>query len=304
VDNKCKRCKNTGTPISQWFDLFARHSITLLISISTGQPCDADGYELPRDTPPTPEEPRADDDYFPYSSRPEFELADLLFRKVQMSGSKISDLMDIWAAYQQIYDINASPPFASSQDLYNTIDSMEIGDVAWEAFAVEFDGEVSDLDDMRTPPWKRKSFEVWFRDPLKIAEAQIANKDFTREMDYAPKQMFSRAGKRQYLDFMSGNWAWEQAVRIALVHCVCEFLILFFHIGHYCHGPRDPWIDVCTNYSGKRQDYGFGSHRAKRLLSFVCLDRECPEPCKEGPSKCSEPCRVPCNSKEWGFACQ
>ena len=121
--------------------------------------------------------------------------------------------MDIWAAYQQIYDVDAThgPPFSSYQDLYNTIDSTEIGDVAWEAFSVEFDGDIS--DDSVTPPWKKKSYEVWFQDPLKIAEAQIANKDYACEIDYAPKRMFSRRSKRQYSDFMSGNWAWEQAVR-------------------------------------------------------------------------------------------
>jgi hypothetical protein len=143
-----------------------------------------------------------------------------------MAGTKISDLMDIWAAYQQIYDVNTTcgPPFSSSQDLYNTIDSTEIGDVAWQAFSVEFDGEIS--ADSGTPPWKRKSYEVWFRDPLKIAEAQIANKDYGREMDYAPKRMFSRARKRLYSDFMSGNWVWEQAARYQLYSVRVAKLIL------------------------------------------------------------------------------
>jgi hypothetical protein len=129
-----------------------------------------------------------------------------------MAGTKISDLMDIWAAYQQIYgvDPDIGPPFSSTKDLYNTIDSTEVGDVAWQAFSVEFNGETSGDG---IPPWKRKSYEVWFRDPLKIVEAQIANKDYAREMDHALKRMFSSARKRQYSDFMSGNWAWEQAVR-------------------------------------------------------------------------------------------
>ncbi|KAI9433539.1 hypothetical protein H4582DRAFT_2112842 [Lactarius indigo] len=163
------------------------------LDVCTGQPCDADGFDLPKDTPPTPEEPRANDDFFPYSSRAEFELADFLFRRVQMAGAKISDLMDIWAA---------------AQDLYNTIDSTEIGGVAWQAFSVEFDGDATGDS---AAPWKTKSYEVWFRDPLKVVEAQIANKEYALEVDYAPKCMFSRAGKRQYSDFMSGNWAWEQA---------------------------------------------------------------------------------------------
>lgn len=97
----------------------------------TAQPCDADSYDLPRGAPPAAEEARAEDDYFPYASRPEFELADLLFRRVQMAGTKISDLMDVWAAYQQIYEVDATygPPFSNAQDLYNTIDSTEVGEV-------------------------------------------------------------------------------------------------------------------------------------------------------------------------------
>jgi hypothetical protein len=184
-----------------------------MTSTCTGQPCDADGYDLPDNSPPIPEETRADDDYFPYSSRPEFELADLLFRKVQMAGSKVSELMDVWASYQQIYDLDRATcglPFSSCQDLYNTIDSTELGDVAWQAFSVEFSEEV--LDAAAGPSWKKKSYEVWFRDPLKVAEAQIANKNYGDEIDYAPKQVFSKAKKRQYSDLMTGNWAWEQAV--------------------------------------------------------------------------------------------
>jgi Plavaka transposase len=50
-------------------------------------------------------------------------------------------------------------------------------------------------------------------DPLKIAEGQLSNKDFASEMDYSPKQVFSEGGRRQYSNFMSGNWAWQQAVR-------------------------------------------------------------------------------------------
>ncbi|PSR97181.1 hypothetical protein PHLCEN_2v4359 [Hermanssonia centrifuga] len=34
-------------------------------------------------------------------------------------------------------------------------------------------------------------------------------------MDFSPKRVFGKAGKRQYRDFMSGNWAWSQADIIA-----------------------------------------------------------------------------------------
>ena len=183
------------------------------VGFYAGQPCDDDGYDLPENASPPPEEQRTNDDYFPYLSRPEFELADFLFRKEQMAGKKISELLDIWAAYQQSTEAEPEegPPFASAQDLYNKIDSTEIGDVSWQAFSVKFDGHIT--DDSEIPRWKTKSYEVWFRDPLKIAEGQIGNKDFGREMCFSLKRVFSWAGRRQYSDFMSGNWAWQQAVR-------------------------------------------------------------------------------------------
>jgi len=133
-----------------------------------------------------------------------------------MAGKKVSELMDIWAAHQLTRDDSDSdfepdPPFANAQDLYNKIDSTDIGAAPWQAFSVQFNAEAEEGSGL--PSWKTKPYEVWFRDPLKIAEAHIGNKDFAREMDYSPKRVFSRAGRRQYSDFMSGNWAWDQAVR-------------------------------------------------------------------------------------------
>lgn len=57
-----------------------------------------------------------------------------------------------------------------------------------------------------------KTFEVWFRNPLEVLEAQIGNPDFDGEIDYAPKQVVGKNGKRQFTDLQSGDWAWEQAV--------------------------------------------------------------------------------------------
>lgn len=65
---------------------------------------------------------------------------------------------------------------------------------------------------MDIPQWKKKLYERWFCDPLKITKAQLANKDFADKIDYSPKQIFSWDGTRQFSDFMLGNWAWQQAV--------------------------------------------------------------------------------------------
>ena len=51
-----------------------------------------------------------------------------------MAGKKINELMDHWASYQQNPDSDSGhgPPFANAQDLYDTIDSTEIGGVPWQ----------------------------------------------------------------------------------------------------------------------------------------------------------------------------
>lgn len=46
-------------------------------------------------------------------------------------------------------------------------------------------------------------YEVWFHDPLKVLEQQLANPDFVTEMDYAPKEIVDGKGKCLY-------GAWKQ----------------------------------------------------------------------------------------------
>lgn len=141
-----------------------------------------------------------------------------------MSGKKIDELMDIWAAFNEG---DTSPPFANSKDLYDVIDAIEVGDVAWQSFSVKYNGEIPEGS---TPPtWKTSAFEVWYRNPLQVLEGQLGNRDFKTELDFAPKQVFAKNGKRQYSDFMSGNWAWDQAVRYMLNFSNRAH----FHLGYY-----------------------------------------------------------------------
>ena len=134
--------------------IYIYHACTYL---SLGQCCDEKGDPLPEGAPPPPiNSEQADGDYFPYDSRAEFELADFLFRKDQMSGNNINELMDIWATHQQeLYDDDgATPPFANAQDLYNIIDGTEHGDVPWQAFSVKYNGDVPH----DSPKWMSASY--------------------------------------------------------------------------------------------------------------------------------------------------
>ncbi|KAJ6545943.1 hypothetical protein B0H10DRAFT_2243842 [Mycena sp. CBHHK59/15] len=172
--------------------------------VLNGRPCDRDGNFLLPDTPPPPRVHPPPDDFSPYANHADFALANLLYRRVEMSAGAIDELMQNWAARPESA---GDPPFADHEDLYNTIDATEIGHVPWESFSVRFNQPIAPGDET---PWKRQDYIVHFRDPRKVLQQQLANPDFKSEMDFAPKQVFID-GNRQYEDFMSGNWAWRQA---------------------------------------------------------------------------------------------
>jgi hypothetical protein len=64
----------------------------------------------------------------------QFEVADFLFHQNQMSTGNINCMLNFWAASLAIH--NDKPPFSNTTDLYRTIDSTPLGDVAWESFSL------------------------------------------------------------------------------------------------------------------------------------------------------------------------
>ncbi|KAG1732554.1 hypothetical protein EDB19DRAFT_2003517 [Suillus lakei] len=173
----------------------------------TWMPCDENGVFLPPGTPPPPTVNRSDDDWMPFQNRTEFETAEFLFKDDQMSASKIDHLLNLWAA--TLAKHNDCPPFADHRDLYSTIDSSPLGDVKWDCFQVQYSGEKPDID---VPSWMSNSYDVWFRDPQEVIRNMLANPMFADEMDYRQYREFSSSNDEcQWKDFMSGDWAWDQA---------------------------------------------------------------------------------------------
>ncbi|KIL69001.1 hypothetical protein M378DRAFT_8424 [Amanita muscaria Koide BX008] len=175
-----------------------------------GRPCDQQGQFIPHQSPPPPWDDPAPDDFSPYESREHFELAELLYKCNQMSRTNISDLMQILAHMQE--DQDADPLFVNVDELYATIDATELGDVAWESFTVSYNGIIEEENDV---PWKNASYDIWFRNPLQVLKNQLSNCNFAKEMDFTPKKVFDKNGKRCYQDLMSGQWAWRQADIVA-----------------------------------------------------------------------------------------
>jgi hypothetical protein len=130
-----------------------------------------------------------------------------------MSAGNINELLQIWAS---TLPDDQDPPFINKRHLYDTVDQIELGDAPWHSFSVSFNGEVPEGD---TTPWKHATYDVWYRDPHVVLKNQLKNADFANEIDVAPKEVRDENGKRQYCDFMSGEWVWRQAVRSIKLIC-------------------------------------------------------------------------------------
>jgi Plavaka transposase len=178
----------------------------------TGRPCDADGNYLPPGSPPLPFDDPPLDNWFPFSSRIEFETADFLFRRNQMSAGDIDTLFELWGA--SLLVSGGVPPFVNHKELYKTIDRATVGDIQWQSFTVSYDGPIT----VEEPPsWMTNDFEVWYRNPHEVIKSMLSNREFNGMLDSAPFREYDADGKRRYQNFMSGDWAWKQAV--SLVSC-------------------------------------------------------------------------------------
>lgn len=166
------------------------------------------GNYLPPNTPPPPRAPAPPDDWAPFDSPQQFELADLLFRKVQMSATNIDELLSIWGLSSGDVDSLNTPPFGTHKHLYDAVDSGTLGSAPWQCLEAGFEGDVP----QNAPAWRKKKYEVWYRDPDTILRNMLDNPDFDGQFDYAPYVELDKNCNRRWSNFMSGNYAWKQAV--------------------------------------------------------------------------------------------
>lgn len=99
----------------------SRHTHPIL----TGTPCNKHGDNLPPQTPPPPHPSAPYGEWSPFTNRTEFETAEFLFKKNQMSQGDINTLMDLWAA--TLLKHGDTPPFSNYQDMDKVIDSIPLG---------------------------------------------------------------------------------------------------------------------------------------------------------------------------------
>jgi len=123
-----------------------------------------------------------------------------------MSAADIDFLCQLWAA--TLAEYNDSPPYVNHTDLYETIDTTPIGGVPWQSTTFQYDGPRPD----DTPTWMEAEYTIWFRDPRLLFKNMLENPEFVEHFDYAPHRQYDAKGSRSYENFMSGDWAWKEAV--------------------------------------------------------------------------------------------
>jgi hypothetical protein len=183
----------------------------LLTDLLSGTICDSNGQALPKDTAPLPDM-HSPQDWSPFNNKVNFELANFLYCKVQMSAGDIDTITHLWSASHT--DCKCPPPFQDHQEMYDKIDAIAVGDaVPWESFTLKYEGP--DQDSPTVLPWMKTEYRVYYHDPRLIVKNMLLNPDFKNAIDYAPYLETDASKHRVYHNFMSGDWAWDKAVRLS-----------------------------------------------------------------------------------------
>src|ERR1700679_1731977 len=97
-----------------------------------GTPCDLDGFDITPDAPLL-QNPSNDSQssWFPFDSQAQFETADFLFKKAEMSQADVDILMRLWATFLP----DGHAPFLNHQDMLATIDAIDSRDIQWQSFS-------------------------------------------------------------------------------------------------------------------------------------------------------------------------
>ena len=213
-------------------------------SLSAGRCCDRNGTFIPSNTPPEVLAEKADDDWSPFTSRAGFELADFMYADAQLSQRKIDKILELWAA--TLVPHGDSPPAVNHQDLHQQIDAIELGNIEWESAPLKYEGLLPRMT--RIPEWKTTVYDVWYRDPRKVIKGILSSPDLDGHIDYMAYREFDD-GQRRYSNVMSGDWVWQQSVRLP---CVLDSSPIFLtpFLGYHRRRPINPWLHICSDYPG------------------------------------------------------
>ena len=184
--------------------------MSLLTNNVSGQTYDANGNVIdPHLPPPSPPE-KSPDDWGPYGDRLRFQIAELMFKRAELSAGNIDELCNLWGLSLGDNSSGGPPPYVDHKELYATIDATTLGNISWRSFKLRYNGECP-LGTV--PSWMTQTYEFFYRSPDHIAWDMLSNPEFDGHIEYVPYWDFMHTDNtRQYEHLMLGDWAWTQAV--------------------------------------------------------------------------------------------
>ena len=131
-----------------------------VLSLPRGKICNEDRNELPPNGPsPVHSAPQSSsDDWFPYKSHVQFELANFLYRCNQMSQGDTDILLNLINAMLTSHGNHA--PFENHSDMHNTIDATTLGEAPWDHFTLSYNGPLPEgVSREDIPGWMTEEHE-------------------------------------------------------------------------------------------------------------------------------------------------
>jgi phosphatidylethanolamine-binding protein (PEBP) family uncharacterized protein len=174
-------------------------------------PCDKDGRFIPEYTqPPPPDAPDATDEnpFHPFEDRLAFDWAHYHFVELQSSEREINKGLDLRLAAKLKAGDSTPLPWSSTDDMYQTIDSIQEGDAPFVTIRFKYSGPIPP----NPPNWTTETYELCTRDSQILLHHQLATTDFANAFTPRPYRQFDHRGDRVWSNLMSGDWPWNEAV--------------------------------------------------------------------------------------------
>ena len=107
-------------------------------------------------------------------------------------------------------DPDAFNMFRTSDEILESIDAIPYGELPWTCFHLQYAGLITP----DTPAWKKKTYIIYTRNPLRVAEAMARSADFLHTWDYRPYEEYTAPDCRRFSNLMSGRWAFRKSVSV------------------------------------------------------------------------------------------
>jgi hypothetical protein len=178
-----------------------------LLSKHTAKPCNVRGEYLPLYTQPEAVPDNDTNPWSPFQSRVEFDFANYHFVEAQTLASLIDKALDHWA--RCVLPFGGVAPWKNSSELYATIDAINLGNLPWKTYKVQYQGP---FPPSIPPKWMTQTYELCTCDSCQVLHHQLGTTAFKDNINLSPYRQFDNTYQQTWSNLMSADWTWAQAV--------------------------------------------------------------------------------------------